>query len=1527
MAARLSGLPDELHSIRGRLMIGTARPWSQPVSVRPGEYTPPPPPPPGLNPTMVAHLALYTPPLLGGTGERVPNLDAATVWVSNAVGPAPLGVHFALRFPTQQDSTSFILFGTAVWTFSQQAGENYAFRHLDKLTNETANTAFGPYVGHVYEGVGQHQWSVTLHYPGLASRTITHANGCTVIRTWEGATNVAANAIDVRDPNEWFDSAPLATNRRTWFFSPSAYASQTAMRTAMAVHYPAASTADLSRFFYGSAAQLAACMTAASNAGTDAALSRVLIEAGTTTTLVAGATSLRLSRVWMDRIGTGANPVLHMPFDANWPEPANDQFGGGCFVSGQRFAINNVTATSFYDPANPPDGAVYQLGLHGINITGTPYGSQIFRTKLRGWCQNINVVNEPRGLVVSDSDLDEWYNYAWFGPWSDGAIVGTTMKQKLGTVNNRRRPTSSGATGNASSTHMGSAYYTSRFSWQYEIDRNGPIPKAGAPAIPPGYEAAASGGGGWGTHATPGAEAWWQANWQSFTWADVDPQGKIDGRSNEKAWDNRLDHIYRKCAIHGPMRFGQWLTRSATHQVEMRSMNGWPTTKFYNAALPWDQQPPNAYQVQPCVRAYTGRGTIYPRDHSASWWRVYLEGGNPSFQQQAQRYPDDPSSDRVTLGYGAVYDGMTIVSGRLPDHINGVGGGMTVVLGRQMIRNSVFYQPPGDQVSAAELGSYDDLEINTRSEGASYSEQAGPDSEPSYGMNNTEIFATANPTGVYPSAPRAGLANMRPFYEWNQITLLAGAGITITDPAATPPTYTGLVDTSPILGDINVPHRPGVGSSALGAAQLITPTHDAAGAVRPTPAAVGAFEEQPETSPQTDANVTAINADGWSVTYTSPPTFDPVADPKYVVASRQGFDTTGAATTHEDAIILTQRVRQAYPNNASLSTDRVAMSDYLYSTDTVTGKTNNSAETSPKPVANWVAPDRLVVGNTLPAANLEIVAFHRNARNGEEVACVEWIISDGTNTVTAKASASVVSGRTGDRQAVIVYRPAADVDISTLTDGATLTVNAKVYPWIGGAASVLNSADSSVAREFSPRYFRRDTALLAAPRVAYVRTVANGGNDATGVVSTTPATASANPFATVLAAINAHHTAGGMDGAIIYIGNDGGTPFVLGSTAATRTQSHSALTITREPGVARANARVSFGAASFRPRLGTAGGWLRFLDVGVTRTGTSNFSGEAGSLLSIYFDGVTFDNATNNAAIYNSNSDGYFYNVDFQNVGTTLLNAATREHRIFRGCAATGANNIEGWLVVGCQWTGTALVLTRGTRTESGSIRAYNFLTGPSAGAPMVSYGNSETVVGCVMAQNVIEYISATAQPAIRVSGDSATGGNTHIILHHNTFAGFFINGRGNLFYEDGTTARTSKLMSCKGNIHVQINTKGDVFVTNGARVGNWPYLYGVGCEGEFSQFIDADSGGIGAAFAQAYPGLRASIGTSSTVRNNPIFTDDNATSSGPTAGAGGGTYTIASNSPAKARVAPVLRFDLAGNARSTTLASAGAYE
>jgi hypothetical protein len=374
---------------------------------------------------------------------------------------------------------------------------------------------------------------------------------------------------------------------------------------------------------------------------------------------------------------------------------------------------------------------------------------------------------------------------------------------------------------------------------------------------------------------------------------------------------------------------------------------------------------------------------------------------------------------------------------------------------------------------------------------------------------------------------------------------------------------------------------------------------------------------------------------------------------------------------------------------------------------------------------------------------------------------------------------------------------------------------------------------------------------------------------------------------------------------------------------------------------------VSWGAVSFRPQLGggllsgVTEGAIRFLDIALVRTGTSVLQGEAATQLQIVFDQCDIDNGSNDFT-WLSNSHDYHFGTTLTNAnGSSTITAAIYEHRLFRGLnwqptSVTGGRFMESWLVLGCALKNPGL--QRGTRTRSGAIIAFNDMRDLPSTTPEISVGADENVTNFAYVQNVEEWLGTAQNFALGVSPDSATGSNTHVIIWNNSYAGAFLAGRWNTFYDEGTTARTSKLMSVKGNIAVQINTKSDVFrgvSQSGAdastRTGNWAFMYGVGCAANFSQYIDAASTGLGSSFAQAYPGLGCSIGTSNTVRNDPLFVSNQAvTYNGTTytAGAGGGDYHLQAGSPCKGMAAlnRLLTHDLAGNARPATADSAGAY-
>ncbi|HEX8056031.1 MAG TPA: hypothetical protein VF481_05180, partial [Novosphingobium sp.] len=406
------------------------------------------------------------------------------------------------------------------------------------------------------------------------------------------------------------------------------------------------------------------------------------------------------------------------------------------------------------------------------------------------------------------------------------------------------------------------------------------------------------------------------------------------------------------------------------------------------------------------------------------------------------------------------------------------------------------------------------------------------------------------------------------------------------------------------------------------------------------------------------APFTAVAADGWQATVGLPADLSLLP----VAVTRQGFDAAGAATTHVDTLYLTKRVRQAYPNQASFTANSQALSDYVYATDTIAGVVNGSTEASPRPIAAWVMTDRRIVGNSL---DLECVAFHRNGRNGKPVACVMFRATDGTTTVTAIASAMVVSPGSYDRCAVLVYR--ATIDISSLSDNANITCNAKVYPWIGDSGAVLDSADQSAAREFSPRTYRKNTSRAAAPLYIAVKST---GNDNTGVTSTNEATAVATPCLTVTGAINRARAllgtgTGSLDGLVVVL--DAGT----WSRSGTPTSNTTNAEVVFQPisGVAKASCIFQFGAANNSFGLD----FFRMKGLTVQRAGALSNNATNGGL-SFYEDCTVDFNGNTTTPIAVANTNVFYVGCDLGTSPAIQTGGATI-HALFRGCTGGSANS------------------------------------------------------------------------------------------------------------------------------------------------------------------------------------------------------------------------------------------------------------
>lgn len=634
------------------------------------------------------------------------------------------------------------------------------------------------------------------------------------------------------------------------------------------------------------------------------------------------------------------------------------------------------------------------------------------------------------------------------------------------------------------------------------------------------------------------------------------------------------------------------------------------------------------------------------------------------------------------------------------------------------------------------------------------------------------------------------------------------------------------------------------------------------------------------------------------------------------LVERKQYTPDGLQTLTQ-RLYLTTRVRDPFPDQATFDPNDIALSDKLYAGDSAPGAENQSAEIVPKPIAAWMMRDRALVGDSLP---WELVAFHKDARLGAQVPFVRVRANDGTTATDWQSVFSTqISTLYGDENPLEVY--AGTLDISGLADGL-VWLEAEEFSWFGSAASVLKSEEVNTKRGFSRRNFLKDPALLAARPQAYVQST---GNDGTGVVSTTPATAAASPYLTVAGALKGLNdalgtTLGALDGAQIRIVdtvNSGTVPFTGGNYA----QDIAAVEIVAAPGVDAATAVVQMNGP-FRARFGThttgiTEGALHVTGCTVVGTAaTGAFQGETGDFLHVQFADCILNGGSANNFRISAHLSAHGGSWSNQNPS----NSATGEIRRLRGVdLSTGVTGSpEGWVCVGCSFN-NAGTFTFKTPTEDGHIIANNRFMGVTGTSVVHFKGSSSGVdLGSIaVVQNVIEMVSGTGV-GIRLSADSDNGNLTHVVCIHNTVAGLDGTGRYNIAYDDTPGVRRFHKNVCfKGNIGPERNTKGDIFMSDATRTGNFEFHHGVGCAGNFTRRDNSASGAL--SFGQLYNGPGSVIGG-----GDPAFTDDQSIA---TTGSGGGTYDLTEGSPARGILAErLLGFDQSGAAREPGPQPAGAY-
>lgn len=684
---------------------------------------------------------------------------------------------------------------------------------------------------------------------------------------------------------------------------------------------------------------------------------------------------------------------------------------------------------------------------------------------------------------------------------------------------------------------------------------------------------------------------------------------------------------------------------------------------------------------------------------------------------------------------------------------------------------------------------------------------------------------------------------------------------------------------------------------------------------------------------------------------------DPTNAKMVFTVTSQGYDDSGNATTMTRTVYGTNYVRKVYPDNAQAYetnnggsvTVRVALSDYIYSSDTVTvsiasgfytqgsasnsvsglSVTNNSAEAYPKVIANWSWPgyDR-ITGSTF---KLRAVAFHRSAKEGRPVRAVKYTCTDQhSNTATDTVASPSIDGTISDAVPVVEY--VGTISTASLTQGDTLTCNFQAYPWYGDPNSVLNTDDGVNTMPtplYAPQYYLLDKDNTYGVTVAVVDPVA--GDNATGAAVDYASFDSQNPpaaFLNIYAAANAiaaynntNHSRNNTGAGIIYL-KEGSHVWTGGTvTAGGQASAPSWTTVTKFPGTARANVLIS--SASGTKQVGER---LKLNDVKITNSTTIGFTG---------MDTIWVHNSDINstgAGTFYTNTVNYFTDSVFYN-GSELSPYSTQNasRAIIRGnnSGATLSSGVRAYTIIGNNFdlSGSAgisdTVLT--TPPVSNAIYAFNILSQFSATLPLIGHLNSSlsNATGTAIVQNILERVSNSAPPLMQISADQSTSNPVNnILIWNNTLIGQRLNIAYNDYNLNDVGPAYRKGWSVKNNIFDSYNVVTDKdshgSTPDNDRYGNHSIVHGVG----FRSNISLERTGAG--YTNKFDGLNSIKGSSL----NPQYVDDNSILGD---GTGNGDYHLTASSPALNLVASssaLLLYDIAGNLRhSNGYGAVGAYE
>jgi hypothetical protein len=561
----------------------------------------------------------------------------------------------------------------------------------------------------------------------------------------------------------------------------------------------------------------------------------------------------------------------------------------------------------------------------------------------------------------------------------------------------------------------------------------------------------------------------------------------------------------------------------------------------------------------------------------------------------------------------------------------------------------------------------------------------------------------------------------------------------------------------------------------------------------------------------------SIDAEGWRYTYPDPlTTYDPVGDPITITVTSPGFTAAATAASVTRVLPITGRIDELHPNEGVL-TPNVSLAERVYKDCTIPEVTNNSTHNYLQPQAVWLTKDRQRATGT--NFDVELLVTHGHARSGRAVAGVRFIATDeSANSVTVDVNATTLHTWSVTNFCTDAFKAA--IPLAGLTQGDVITIDAIIYPWVGEAWQLSvdgyaygTGIGASTLKALNDRTGAYGTVY------AYVAT---DGDNSTGVASTTPATAAADPFATCGAALvalrsfnNTNYSRNEPGGSIVRLLT--GAHLWGGYTATSDATQDMVCIIEAAPSATPVIVSNAVNYRNSTPRL------VEFIGIEVRRDASGNnflFQKPDDSWVNIsIFDDVNFNlnGYSANGAILSQGGRRYFFGCTGDNIGQS---GSFSDLAAFNSFGCTGDWCARGFAIniVGCD-VGTADILNGDHPPSSGvvdgRIHACNrFIKYATAQIQIFNNALSERGYGRIC--NIIEHGDDEAGgPALQIYADGVIENVANVVIF---LDGLYGSGqfRAKHLYGNGGTGLLSEgvVKFCVWNVG---NIKGDSFENNGS--------------------------------------------------------------------------------------------------------------